>query len=116
MDAIHCEFVTLLAQVQNAPDAELSDLLNQLLEHTRAHFAHESEMMASCGLGSRAEHEADHRRVLGELEQMHQRAAKGRLMLVRAYIAEGIPDWFRTHLATMDGDLAGKYKLAQPNN
>ena len=114
MDATHREFATLLARAQSAPDADLPERLDDLLTHTRAHFARESDMMAACGLGSRAEHEADHRRVLGELEQMRERAAKGRTMLPRAYIAEGMPDWFRTHLATMDGDLAGKFrKLAE---
>jgi hemerythrin len=110
MDATHREFMVMLARAQSAPDAELPTVLGDLLDHTRAHFAHESEMMAACGLGSKAEHEADHRRVLTELEQIRERAAKGRQMLVRAYLADGIPDWFRTHLATMDSDLAGKYK------
>ena len=110
MDATHQEFVTLLMRAQSAPDAELLPILDELLKHTRAHFEHESEMMAACALGSRAEHEAEHRRVLGELEQMRGRAEKGRFPLLRAYLAEGVPDWFRTHLATMDGDLAGKYR------
>lgn len=110
MDATHREFVALLARAQAAPDAELPAVLDELLEHTRAHFAHESEMMAACALGSRAEHEAEHGRVLAELEQMRERASRGRTMLVRAWLADGAPDWFRTHLATMDGDLAGKYR------
>jgi hemerythrin-like metal-binding protein len=112
MDATHREFVAVLARAQRAPNAELLPILDELLEHTRAHFAHESEMMAACALGSRAEHEAEHRRVLAELSQMRERAGNGRLLLVRAYLADGVPDWFRTHLATMDADLAGKFKRA----
>ncbi|MBS4098658.1 MAG: hemerythrin domain-containing protein [Sulfuricella sp.] len=115
MDATHREFVALLIRAQNAPDAELLPILDELIEHTRTHFEHESGMMAACALGSRAEHEAEHRRVLAELAQMRERAAKGRLMFVRAYLADGVPDWFRNHLATMDADLAGKYKRAFPS-
>lgn len=112
MDDTHREFVALLARAQNAPDAGLLPILDELLGHTRAHFEHESEMMAACALGSRAEHEAEHRRVLAELGQMRVRAEKGRFPFVRAYLAEGVPDWFHTHLATMDADLAGKYRRA----
>ncbi len=114
MDDTHREFVTLLVRAQNAPDAGLLPILDELLGHARAHFEHESEMMAACALGSRAEHEAEHRRVLAELGQMRARAEKGRFPFVRAYLAEGVPDWFRTHLATMDADLAGKYRRASP--
>ncbi len=114
MDTIHREFVDLLVRAQNTPNAELLPILDTLLEHTRTHFEHESEMMAACALGSRAEHEAEHRRVLAELGQMRARVEKGRFPFVRAYLAEGVPDWFRTHLATMDADLAGKYKRVFP--
>jgi hemerythrin len=114
MDQTHREFVALLGRAQVAPDGELLPILDELLAHTRSHFAHETEMMAACALGSRNEHEAEHRRVLGELEQMRSRAEKGRLLFVRAYLVDGAPDWFRNHLATMDADLAGKYKQAFP--
>ena len=114
MDDTHREFVALLVRAQNAPNAELLPILDALLDHTRSHFDHESEMMAACALGSRAEHEAEHRRVLAELSQMRSRAEKGRFPFVRAYLADGVPDWFRTHLATMDADLAGKYKRTFP--
>lgn len=114
MDQTHREFAALLGRAQAAPDGELLPILDELLAHTRSHFAHEAEMMAACALGSRNEHEGEHRWVLGELEQMRSRAEKGRFPFVRAYLADGVPDWFRNHLATMDADLAGKYKRAIP--
>lgn len=110
MDTTHHQFVDLLARAQAVPDGELLPALDALIEHTHAHFAAETEMMVACALGSRAEHEAEHRRVLAELAQMRDRAARGRFLLVRAYLADGVPDWFRNHLATMDADLAGKYR------
>lgn len=114
MDATHRQFVDLLARAQAAPDGELLPALDALIEHTRAHFDAETAMMEACALGSRREHEAEHRRVLAEIGQMRERAAKGRMLLVRAYLNDGVPDWFRTHLATMDADLAGKYRLRAP--
>ena len=114
MDATHREFVDLLVRAQRAPDGELQQCLDSLLDHTRAHFEHESGMMSACGLSSRAEHEAEHRRILGELGKMRSRAEGARIAFVRAYLAEAVPDWFRTHLATMDSELAGKYRQGFP--
>lgn len=114
MDETHREFIELLARAQGASDAELPGCLDRLLEHTRAHFARESKMMEACGLSSQAEHEAEHARILVELGQMRSRAASGRTAFVRAYLTDAIPDWFRIHLATMDSELAGKYRLAFP--
>lgn len=110
MDATHREFVALLVRAQQAPDGELQQRLDALLDHTRQHFEHESRMMHACGLSSRQEHEAEHQRILAELGMMRSRAGGPRIALVRAYLAEAIPDWFRTHLATMDSELAGKYR------
>ncbi|WP_173061175.1 bacteriohemerythrin [Sulfurimicrobium lacus] len=114
MDATHREFVDLLLRAQRAPDGELAQCLDSLLDHTRAHFKHESGMMSACGLSSRAEHEAEHQRILGELGRMRARAEGSRTAFVRAYLVEAVPDWFRTHLATMDSDLAAKYRQAFP--
>lgn len=110
MDETHHEFIALLARAQRAPDAELPMHLDRLLEHTRQHFEHESRMMRACGLSSREEHEAEHQRIMAELAQMRTRAEGGRTAFVRAYLTEAMPDWFRTHLATMDSELAGKYR------
>ncbi len=114
MDSTHREFVDLLVRAQRAPDAELQQCIGRLLEHTRAHFEHESGMMNACGLSSCAEHEAEHHRILAELGRMGARAEGGRTAFVRAYLAEAMPDWFRTHLATMDSELAARYRLAFP--
>lgn len=108
MDETHREFIELLARAQAAPDAELPGCLDRLIAHTSAHFARESGMMDACGLSSQAEHEAEHARILAELGQMRSRAAKGRTAFVCAYLSDAMPDWFRTHLATMDSELAGK--------
>lgn len=114
MDETHREFIALLLHAQRAPDMELPACLDRLLEHTRAHFARESEMMEACGLSSQDEHEAEHARILAELGQMRSRAGNGRTSFVRAYLTEAMPDWFRTHLATMDSELAAKYRRVFP--
>ena len=50
-------------------------------------------------------HEGEHHRVLGELQQLNRGLKQGRLPPMRAYVREGLPEWFDTHLAMMDGTL-----------
>jgi hemerythrin len=52
------------------------------------------------------EHESEHHRVLGELQQLNRGLKRGRILLVRAYVREGLPEWFNSHLAMMDSALA----------
>lgn len=114
MDVTHREFVERLVLAQRAPDGALQQCLDDLLDHTRTHFERESAMMSACRLSSRVEHESEHQRILAELGRMRARVASGRIAFVRAYLAEAVPDWFRTHLATMDAELAAKYRQAFP--
>ncbi|MBZ0106162.1 MAG: bacteriohemerythrin [Sulfuricella denitrificans] len=112
MDATHREFMELLACAQQAAEEALPRCLDHLIEHTRLHFERESVMMRACGLSSQEEHESEHRRILADLGRMRARAGGSRIVFVRAYLSEAIPDWFRTHLATMDAELAAKYRQA----
>lgn len=118
MDATHEEFAGLVAAAGSASDAEFPQLLEILAEHTRTHFANESRLMRDCGFPALAEHEGEHQRVLGEVAQMQRAAAQGRLRLARLYVTQGLPEWFRNHLATMDAALAAclrkRQRPAQP--
>ena len=111
MDATHQEFVAMVDGLVLAPDAAFPALFAALLEHTRRHFEHEGRLMRSCRFPAIGEHESEHLRVLGELTHLGQRVAGGRLTMARAY-AEGMPQWFANHLATMDAALAACLKKA----
>lgn len=110
MDATHEEFLSLAREVARAGDADFPHLFGILVEHTRRHFDNESRLMRTCRFPAIAEHEGEHQRVLGELGYMLRSIDEGRLRLARLYLIEGLPDWFRHHLATMDAALAGCLK------
>ncbi len=113
MDATHEEFVQELAMLTKSGDAEFPHRFHALVLHTRAHFDNESRLMRACRFPAIAEHESEHRRVLGELALVGRGVASNRLGLARAYVAVGMPDWFHKHLLTMDSALAARLK-AQP--
>ena len=109
MDATHRDFVDLADALQSASDAEFPALFAQLHEHTRAHFENEGRLMKACRFPAIGEHHNEHLRVLGELAHFSRSLSRGRLDLARQY-ARNLPDWFATHLATMDAALAACLK------
>jgi hemerythrin-like metal-binding protein len=112
MDATHEEFAQLATEVARAGDEDFALLFGMLVEHTRRHFDNESRLMRDCRFFATAEHEGEHRRVLGELAQMQRGIDEGRLAMARTYARRGLPDWFRNHVATMDAALAAILRRA----
>lgn len=109
MDDTHREFLEMVETARAARGEVFARLFGELLTHTEAHFAHESTMMAACRFSAITAHEGEHQRVLAELRRMADRLAQGHGALARAYL-DGLPDWFRSHLAMMDSALAGQYR------
>lgn len=109
MDATHREFVAAVIELEAASAADFPALFRALAAHTRAHFDNESRLMRQCGFPAIAEHEGEHRRVLGEVDWMERMLGQGRIAPVRAYV-RALPDWFARHLATMDAALAACLK------
>ncbi len=109
MDATHREFIELVSWLAEADKAEFAEGFARLVAHTQRHFEHESRLMRACRFSAIGEHENDHSRVLGELAFMQRQVDAGRIFPVRSYIRQ-LPDWFNTHLLTMDAALAASLK------
>ncbi len=110
MDSVHRVFMTQLAALIAASDAEFPALFQNLVFHTRAHFVEEGRLMREARYRGIGEHENEHHRVLGELQQLNRSLKRGRLLLVRTYVREGLPEWFENHLSMMDAALATHLK------
>lgn len=113
MDTAHREFAELVNALAACPDSEFPERFKALMNHTRAHFAAEDELMLKSGFPALGEHSGEHARVIGELMQFGKGISRGRVFLARTYIASGIPEWFALHLATMDAALATHLKKAR---
>jgi hemerythrin-like metal-binding protein len=113
MDAVHREFIAQVAALIAASNADFPALFQTLVNHTREHFTAEGQLMRASKYRGLPEHESEHHRVLGELLQLNRSLKRGHLPLVRAYVREGLPEWFDTHLAMMDAALAAHLKKHQ---
>jgi hemerythrin len=110
MDGTHEEFLRKVAVLTHAGDDDFPLLFHDLALHLRAHFEGESRLMRACAFPALVEHESEHRRLLGDVALIGRSVAAGRLGLARAFVAVGLGDWFRTHLATMDSALGARLK------
>jgi hemerythrin-like metal-binding protein len=105
MDATHREFITLLAEVEDAPDAALLARWSALVEHTQQHFDSEDRHMLATRFAATNCHSGHHRMVLQVLREGQALGAKGDLGPIRQ-IARELATWFPQHAATMDTALA----------
>ena len=105
IDDTHEEFTTLLSQLINTPNEKYASAFKTFLEHVEKHFSQEDSLMLQSRDPSLAEHQSEHKRVLGELKQFEKRIAMGRSSLAKAYIKDKLPEWFSLHTSTMDSAL-----------
>ena len=106
MDSTHWEFVTLVERAAKAAPEEFASAMHELVQHTRAHFSQEESRMQSVKHRLLNEHQAEHQRILGDMERFSKRAEKGRSTMARAWVSDNLMDWFATHARTMDSALA----------
>jgi len=112
IDRVHREFSDLTAQLTTAHDKEFDALYTLLITHTESHFLYEENLIRESAFPHHAEHFAEHRQMLQEMKQFHQRIARGRLALARAYVEQRLPERFNLHITRMDSLLAA-YLLRQ---
>jgi len=106
MDAVHQEFVTLLAEVEDAADAQLVPLWRRVVEHTQSHFAAEDRYMAATRFFATHCHATHHEMVLRVLRDGLEKGECGDLAPIRQITRE-LAAWFAHHAETMDTALAG---------
>jgi len=119
MNRDHAEFIALrgkLLDLLSAPSdaAAISTLLDQLLEHTRHHFAAEERLMQETLFPPYPMHKGEHDNVLAEMsaqigdwKQRHDNA------ILREWLERAVGDWFVNHVATMDFVTAGFIAMRQ---
>lgn len=105
MDAVHEEFVELLARVVRAPDAELLPLWSALIAHTQEHFDREDQWMRATGFAAGNCHATQHKVVLQVLREGEARGHGGDLAVLRQ-MADELGIWFPQHAQSMDASLA----------
>lgn len=92
----------------------MDTLLDELLAHTRHHFAEEERLMQETRFPPYRMHKNEHDRVLLEMEDRIAQWHQGRdSVALRNWMEDTVSAWFFTHVSTMDFVTAGFIKTAQ---
>ena len=90
--------------LQGADRAALDELLSQLLEHTRTHFAYEEQLMSQYEYPEYAAHKSEHNSLMQQLSDLAGRYKDGELLLSFAVVLE-LKGWATVHIEKFDMPL-----------
>lgn len=106
IDLAHREMVDLINTVAEADKTAFPAAFQRLIAHTEEHFALEQKLMEISADPAHREHENQHAKLLGELAALERQVKRGQLKIARSFVAESLPEWLRSHTASMDSMLA----------
>ena len=111
MDSYHKDFVNIYNSLENDSSEAYKNVMLKILEQTRLHFCNEEELMQKYNYPRLKEHSDEHKKVLYEMEYFINGAnTKIGRNILKSYFLEGLPNWFDTHLLSMDSDLSSFLK------
>jgi len=94
---------TLYAEILEGNNNNITELCEQWLEHTKAHFDRENFMMEKYGFPAFHCHQEEHINALQQLESIIQAwNDKHNLENLTTYVKETWPKWYVNHISTMD--------------
>ena len=114
MDSHHKEFISIYNSVVDESYAAYKNVMMKILEQTKIHFCHEEDLMLKHEYPRLKEHSDEHKKVLYEMEYFinGSNSVIGKRIL-KSYYVEALPNWFDSHLLSMDSDLASFIKNLQ---
>lgn len=113
MNRDHADFVDMRSRLlalisERSPEAEVDALLDELMDHTRHHFAEEERLMQATRFPPYVMHKNEHDHVLADMNARIENWKHGRgAAALRDWLDKDVGDWFVTHVGTMDLVTAG---------
>jgi hemerythrin-like metal-binding protein len=95
----------LEGQLGRMPREEAARLLEQLLDYSRVHFAAEELMMRLHAYPGYGEHEAEHGKLLEQLEEIRKAWGAGQVQPTKELVT-ALRHWLAEHVQTFDRGLA----------
>lgn len=105
IDKIHDEFLSLLTELKVCNSQDFLSLFEEMIEHTKDHFAFEEEMMVKYGFHGKHEHFDEHKNILNEMQYFYEKAQK-LPAFGKSYINDYASDKFKRHVLNIDSQLA----------
>jgi hemerythrin len=90
-----------LALVRGSGHAQVSQVMERLLDYTRMHFASEEQLMERCGFPGLSEHRAAHRDLIKKIHSASYHLQHGEGVRLRPLL-NGLRDGYLAHIETLD--------------
>lgn len=107
MDTKHKEFIDIYNSKNSENIEDYKNVMIKILEHSKVHFCNEEDLMKLHKYPRIKEHSDEHKKVLYEMQyfinKSNTRIGKE---ILKSYYNQGLPNWFDTHLLSMDSDLS----------
>lgn len=105
IDAVHREFVEVVAALLHSADQDFLAALDKFIEHATSHFGEEDAMMVETGFPPKDCHIDEHAAVLKSALEVRQLAIDGNITVGRGFALE-LTRWFPIHATHLDSALA----------
>jgi len=105
MDKKHNEFLDIISKLKSCKDDEFMKLFEEMIEHTKEHFAYEEDVMYKHNFYAKQEHLDEHQNLLGEMEYFYNKTKKFP-SFGKSYINDYAYEKFKRHIINIDSQLA----------
>lgn len=117
IDEQHKRLVGLINQLHEAMKAggrpeDLMRIMNELVNYTRYHFAHEEKLMQQAGYSDLAAHQRVHRSMVEQVEKLRQEAGANRAGF-SIKLMGFLKNWLTDHILGSDMKYAPALKSAR---
>lgn len=111
MDSYHREFIDLYNSNNCSSIEDYKNVMIKIIEQTKIHFCSEEDLMKEFNYPRIKEHSDEHKKVLYEMDYFlnNSNTMIGKKLL-SSYFKESLPNWFDSHLLSMDSDLSSFLK------
>lgn len=113
IDTRHTEFWELYTALKTSTNETFISAFEEIIEHTKSHFAEEEADMRTIVYANLREHEQEHAKALEEMNYFYEKAKSNKIVFARAYVNDRLENWFRQHLLNMDSDLARAMNMSR---
>jgi len=83
--------------------SDITERLEEWIEHTQEHFSKENQLMENCGFPALKVHAEEHQKALGQMQMLYNRwLDERRVEPLAEYVFNDWVSWFDHHVNTMD--------------
>jgi hemerythrin len=112
MDEHHKKLFDIVSRVHeavrgNQAEDRLDGLIGELLDYTQYHFREEETMLQRAGFPRLAEHQAQHRKFIDDLQAFRKEAKGGMTSSAAFKVLNTSVAWLRNHILKQDMEYKG---------